>query len=89
MAIRCEYAHRLELRKFFLILGCCGNVASVPKDPFISYSRSIVYFEHAFPLSFFCLTGKFKKTYIILWTCSHFMAILRSQDTDHSLIVSF
>ena len=59
MAIKCE----LELREFFLILGRCGNVASVPKIPFISNSR-ISYFEHACPkLIIFVLlsrlTGKF------------------------------
>ena len=31
-----EHVHRLELRIFFN-LGCCGNVASVRKTPFISY----------------------------------------------------
>ena len=30
------------------MFGCCGNVASVPKTPFISYSH-ISYFEHAWP----------------------------------------
>ena len=62
MAIRCEQVHRLELRKFFLFLGCCGKVASVPKVPSISYSP-ISYFGHARPklicVLISCLTGKF------------------------------
>ena len=33
MSIICEHVHELELRK-----GWCGNVASVPKTPFNSYS---------------------------------------------------
>ena len=45
MTIRCEHVHRLQLRTS---LGCCGNVASVPKAPYISYSR-ISYFGHACP----------------------------------------
>ena len=32
----------------FSIFGCCGNVASVSKAPFISYSR-VSYFGHACP----------------------------------------
>ena len=34
--------------KVFQNVGCCSNVASVPKAPFISYSR-ISYFGHACP----------------------------------------
>ena len=32
----------------FYILGCCGNIVSVPKAPCVSYSR-IPYFRHACP----------------------------------------
>ena len=58
--IICE--HRLELHiDIFYILGCCGNVANVPKAPFISHS-SISFSGHACPkLNFtliFRLTGK-------------------------------
>ena len=45
MSIICEHVHRLELLKSFSILGCCGNVASVPKTLFISYS-CMSYFGH-------------------------------------------
>ena len=48
MDIICEHIHRLEFAEVFYISGCCGNVASVPKAPFISYSR-ISYFGHACP----------------------------------------
>ena len=58
----------------FQIFGCFGNVASVPKAPFISYSR-IFYFGHTCPkLNFVvisrltgkCATLNVKKTYAIL-----------------------
>ena len=44
MAMRCENVLRLELRKSFKFWAA---VASVPKTPFISYSR-ISYFGHAY-----------------------------------------
>ena len=55
MAIKCEHVHRIV--KVFKILGCCGYVASVPKAPFISYSR-ISYFEHACPKINFVLISR-------------------------------
>ena len=39
MAIRYEHVHRPEVKKSFIFLGCSGNVWSLPKAPFISYSR--------------------------------------------------
>ena len=47
MAIRCEHVHRLELCKSFKFWAAV-QLASVPKAPFISYSR-ISYFGHACP----------------------------------------
>ena len=53
----------------FSILGCYGNVASVPKAPFISHSR-ISYFGYACPkLNFILishLAGKCATQYAIL-----------------------
>ena len=73
MSIIYEHGDELELWKSFTILGCCDNVASVPKAPFIIYSR-ISHFGHACPeiknVLIPRLTGKraiIKK--IVQWTC--------------------
>ena len=65
MAIGCEHVHRLELRKSLKFLGSCGHVASVPKAPFISYSR-ISYFGHACPKLNFVLI--YFEIYFWTWT---------------------
>ena len=48
MSIIYEHGDELELWRSLTILGYCDNVASVPKAPFIIYSR-ISSFGHACP----------------------------------------
>ena len=58
MSIICEHVHRLELLKSFSILGCCGNVASVPKNSFYQLFLYVLYWtcmpEIRYPAAFYC-----------------------------------
>ena len=89
------YAHNMSIcpstriAKVFWIVGCCGNVTSIPKTPFIGFS-SISYFEHAclkLNLDLILLlpgvwaTEKLRNVRISsLWTWWHIVDIIKSQN---------